>query len=56
VKIKITKGKNYDQAKADTRCKACSGSGYYDSYDFRRDRPIKCGACDGSGKEPEPKS
>lgn len=51
MKIKITKGKNYDQIAKDNRCPSCSGSGRYDSWDTKRNRPIKCGSCGGSGKK-----
>lgn len=54
VKIKITKGLNYDvQAKIDeklNRCVACSGSGYYDMQS-RKGKTIKCGVCKGTGKK-----
>ena len=31
-------------------CSACNGSGYYDSCD-KKGRPIRCGSCEGTGKE-----
>ena len=52
--LRIGKGKNWDQIRRDnerdTRCTACSGSGWYDAVD-RRGRHIKCGACQGTGKD-----
>ena len=33
-------------------CTACSGSGYYDRSDSKG-RPMKCGSCNGTGKERE---
>jgi DnaJ-class molecular chaperone len=32
-------------------CYACNGSGRYDSWDTKRDQPIICGSCNGTGKE-----
>jgi DnaJ-class molecular chaperone len=46
---------SYKPRPADVRaalpCASCSGSGRYDSWDVKRDRPIVCGACNGTGKE-----
>jgi DnaJ-class molecular chaperone len=53
MKLKITNGVNYtEQAKAD-KCTACAGSGFYDFWDTRRNKPIICGNCDGTGLEPK---
>ena len=48
-KMRVTKGKNWDQVKRDNRCVACNGSGWYDSTDSKG-RPIPCGACEGTGQ------
>jgi len=49
MKLKITKGANYDKVLEAKKCLACNGSGWYDSYDFKRNRPIPCGSCNNTG-------
>jgi DnaJ-class molecular chaperone len=51
MKIKITNGTPYTvQAELD-KCVACNGSGYYDDWDTKHNRPYLCDACNGTGKE-----
>lgn len=49
-KYKVTKGMNYDKIAEMSKCVACNGSGYYDSWDSRKNKSIPCGSCDGTGK------
>jgi hypothetical protein len=49
MKLKIVKGPNYDAIPPPKACTSCSGSGYYDSWDYKRNRSIKCSSCDNTG-------
>lgn len=52
-KLKVTKGRNYHDAEVarlrDEACVACAGSGFYDSWDMKRNKPVKCASCEGTG-------
>ena len=51
MKMKITKNKNYDVLAEENKCPSCAGSGRYDSWDVKKNKPIECGACNGDGKK-----
>jgi len=49
VKLKITKTANSAIEASHKLCSSCAGSGWYDSWDTKKNRPVPCDSCNNTG-------